>query len=143
MSHSLFVDIDSPAAMDAIARFVAEAARALASADPAQLDRLSHPGNSEQGQRNATEFHRLLVERGYRIVRWTARPYAEPAWKIMREYRFSPDPVYWVDAVLDDGRGSPEYEMFFALAPTGTGELRSCYYVPRPAGGRGRSGRSR
>lgn len=127
-----FSDIESHEAIEKIARFMEEAVRAFNAADWEKLENLAHPGNSEKGKSNTAEFQKSLFENGDRILRWTAKIFVEPDWKVMREYMFSHNPVFWVDAFLNNGSRKKDYEIFFALSPNEDGELRSCYYLARP-----------
>ena len=75
-------------------------------------------GASESGQRNTFDYNQGLMEGGDRIVSWSASPYKEPRWSIMKLYQHHPEPTVWVLVMLDDGRRQTEY--CFALAPTET-----------------------
>ena len=94
------------------------AAQAFEDKNPHALAAMQHAGASESGQRNTFDYNQGLMEGGDRIVSWSASPYKEPRWSIMKLYQHHPEPTVWVLVMLDDGRRQTEY--CFALAPTET-----------------------
>ena len=113
----------------AVTRFMQAAAQAFEDKNPHALAAMQHAGASESGQRNTFDYNQGLMEGGDRIVSWSASPYKEPRWSIMKLYQHHPEPTVWVLVMLDDGRRQTEY--CFALAPTEDGGLKSCYYIDR------------
>lgn len=109
--------------------FMAAVTRAFEGADPDLLDALSHEGGDPKSRRGSYEFMQLLMKRGDKVQSWSARPYTEPKWTIMRTSQFHPPPSIWIDVTLNDGKR--DYGIFFSLAPDADGALRSCYYVAR------------
>jgi len=109
--------------------FMAKVVRAFALADAAILDAMSHPGGDPRGQSNSREFDQSLMDGGDKVRSWSARPYTEPKWRIMRTLRHHPPPSIWIDVTLNDG--TRDYPYCFACAPDADGVLRSCYYVDR------------
>ena len=69
------------------------------------------------------------MENGDTVRSWSARPYTEPMWSIMRKMQHYPPPSIWIDVTLNDG--TRDYPYCFALAPDADGALRSCYYIDR------------
>ncbi len=123
----------------AIARveaFMALAVGAFALKDAGLLENLFHPGGDPRGRKNSREFDQALMDGGDTIINWTAMPYTEPNWKIMKTLQHHPPPTVWVDVMLNDG--NRDYDYFFALAPIESGELRSCYYIDRVRSRKGR-----
>ena len=80
------------------------AAQAFEDKNPHALAAMQHAGASESGQRNTFDYNQGLMEGGDRIVSWSASPYKEPRWSIMKLYQHHPEPTVWVLVMLDDGR---------------------------------------
>ena len=66
---------------------------------------------------------------GDKVQNWSARPYTEPKWDMMRMFQYYPPPSVWVDVVLNNGKR--DYDYCIVLAPDANGTLRSCYYIDR------------
>jgi hypothetical protein len=109
--------------------FMAAAIRAFELADPAIIEALFHPGFPPRSRQSAFDFNKLLMTGGDKVRSWSARPYTEPAWGVMRRNRHHPPPTIWIDVTLNDGKRDSSY--YFACAPDEEGALRSCYYVLR------------
>ena len=88
----------------AVTRFMQAAAQAFEDKNPHALAAMQHAGASESGQRNTFDYNQGLMEGGDRIVSWSASPYKEPRWSIMKLYQHHPEPTVWVLVMLDDGR---------------------------------------
>jgi hypothetical protein len=121
-------DLDA-ADVERVTAFMAAVTRAFELADPDLLEALSHEGGDPRGRRNSYEFNRSLMEGGDKVRSWSARPYTEPKWSIMRTLRHHPPPSIWIDVTLNDG--VRDYPYCFACATDADGVLRSCYYVDR------------
>jgi hypothetical protein len=121
-------DLDA-ADVERVTAFMAAVIRAFERTDPDLLEALSHEGGDPQGRRNSYEFNQGLMEGGYKVRSWSARPYTEPKWSIMRTLRHHPPSTIWIDVTLNDG--TRDYPYCFACAPDADGVLRSCYYVDR------------
>ena len=51
----------------------------------------------ESGERNSREFIVGLIISGLRVVRWTAKPFSEPNWPVLKRVMLWPEPVFWID----------------------------------------------
>ena len=69
------------------------------------------------------------MEGGDRIVSWSASPYREPRWSIMKLYQHHPEPTVWCSVMLDDGRRQTEY-CSRSRRPRRRPQ-ESCYYIDR------------
>jgi hypothetical protein len=118
-----------PSDVELVTLFVQEVIRAFEIADPFALEALYHPGGDPRGQKNSFEFNRSLMEGGDQVRAWSARPYSEPPWDIMRLFRHHPTPTIWIDVTLNDG--NRDYPLYFACSSNKDRVLRACYYVDR------------
>jgi hypothetical protein len=121
-------DLDA-AAVERVTEFMAEVVRAFTLGDAVMLEALSHPGDDPRSRKNSREFDQSLMDGGDKVQSWSARPYTEPKWSIMRMLQHHPPPSVWIDVTLNDGKR--DYPICFALAPDADGTLRSCYYIDR------------
>jgi hypothetical protein len=112
-----------------VQEFMDKVIRAFNSADVVALEDLSHPGDDPRGRANSIEFNKSLIAGGDRVKSWSARPYSDPDWDIMKHMRFHPPPTVWIDVILNDGKR--DYPLAFACSPDDNGVLRTCYYVDR------------
>jgi hypothetical protein len=119
----------APPDVERVMAFMAAVTRAFQLADPDLLEALGHEGGDPRGRRNSYEFNQTLMENGDKVHNWSARPYTEPKWSIMRTFRHHPPPSIWIDVTLNDG--TRDYPYCFACAPDEDGVLRCCYYVDR------------
>jgi hypothetical protein len=67
-----------------VTAFMAEVIRAFALGAAALLEPLSHPSADPRDNRNDREFDQGLMDGGDKVTSWSARPYTEPNWEIMR-----------------------------------------------------------
>lgn len=112
-----------------VTAFMAAVTRAYKLAEPDLLDALTHEEEDLRSRQSTKGFMRSLMEGGDKVRTWSARPYTEPAWSIMRTSQLHPPPSVWVDVMLNNGKR--DYPIFFAVAPDEKGFLRSCYYIDR------------
>ena len=122
------IDLDGTA-VDQVKTFMAAAARAFAIRDAGLLELLAHSGGDPQGRKNSRDFNQSLMDGGDTVKSWSAQPYTEPKWSIMRTRQHHPPPAIWVDVILSDG--TRDYPYCFALASSEDGQLLSCYYIER------------
>ena len=112
-----------------VTAFMAAVTRAYKLAESDLLDALTHDGQDVRARQSTKEFRQSLMEGGDKVQTWSARPYTEPAWSIMRTSQLHPPPSVWIDVTLNNGKR--DYPIFFAVAPDEKGRFRSCYYIDR------------
>jgi len=112
-----------------VREFMTKITYAFSVANPDILELLSHEGADERDRKNSFDFNQSLMNGGDKVYAWSARPYSEPKWSIMRTVQHHPPPSIWVDVTLNNGKRN--YPYCFALALDSTNELRSCYYIER------------
>jgi hypothetical protein len=118
-----------PNDVERVRAFMAAVVQAFEAADAGALEALRHAGGDPLGRKNSFEFNQSLMKGGDKVRSWSAKPYSEPKWEIMRSLRHHPSPTVWIDVTLHDGRR--DYAYCFACSPNYEGALRSCYYVDR------------
>jgi hypothetical protein len=69
------------------------------------------------------------MDDGNKVRTWSARPYTEPTWEIMRTRQHYPPPSIWIDVTLNDGK-TDDTENYF-VSPDEKGALRACYCIDR------------
>ena|SRR5215204_1047490 len=121
-------NLDATAAQQAT-EFMASVIHAFEVADPSALQSLDHKGGDPRGRKNSYDFNQSLMKRGDKVRAWSARPYTEPKWDVMRYLRHHPTPSVWIDVTLNNGEG--DYPICFICSPDSEDRLRTCYYVDR------------
>ncbi len=109
--------------------FMAELTRFYELADPELLDALTHEGEDPDSRQGSKDLTWLLMDDGYKVRTWSARPYTEPTWDIMQKIQHYPPPSIWIDVTLNDGK-TDDTENYF-VAPDEKGVLRACYCIDR------------
>ncbi len=72
-----------------------------------------------RGRKNSREFDESLMDGGDKVRGWSARPYTEPDWDIMRMLQHHPPPSVWIDVTLNDG--TRDYPIYLPWHLTRTG----------------------
>ncbi len=119
----------SPTDVERVNGLMNKIVRAFDTADPVALQETEHSGGDPRGAENTFDFNKSLMDGGDKVRSWSACPYSEPDWEIMKDLRFQPHPTIWIEITLHDGKR--EYPLAFACAADEKGVLRSCYYAER------------
>jgi hypothetical protein len=112
-----------------VTAFMAELTRAYELADPDLVDALTHEGEDPDFRQAGKDLTWMLMDDGNKVRTWSARPYTEPTWEIMRTRQHYPPPSIWIDVTLNDGK-TDDTENYF-VSPDEKGALRACYCIDR------------
>src|SRR5262245_19590777 len=112
-----------------VTAFMAALTRAFKVADPDLVDALAHEGEDPDSRQAGKDLTWMLMDDGNKLRTWSARPYTEPTWEIMRTQQHYPPPSIWSDVTLSDGKKDDLGRYF--VAPDGKGVLRVCYCIDR------------
>jgi hypothetical protein len=117
----------TPVVAERVDAFMSKVIHAFEIGEPVALQALEHPGCDPRTRKNSLDFNKSLMAGGDKVRSWSARPYSEQEWKIMKDLRRHPSPTIWVVITLHDGKR--EYPLAFACSPNNEGDLGSCHYV--------------
>jgi hypothetical protein len=112
-----------------VTAFMAALTRAYELADPDLVDALGHKGEDARSRQGTKDLAWLLMDDGNKVRTWSARPYTEPTWEIMRTQQHYPPPSIWIDVTLNDGK-KDDLQCYF-VSPDEKGVLRACYCIDR------------